>query len=118
MHHLFHDEGGWVSPETRDDSDGAGGTLADVLAQHLRDGGGPRLAGQSLIYPAADVAGESPSRKAALPARPAGHRQQRCLVRHFAARVGGRTAVLPARTKQPEGEKELVARVLQAAAGQ
>ena len=20
MHHLFHNEGGWVSPETRDDS--------------------------------------------------------------------------------------------------
>lgn len=42
--------------------DSAGGNLADVLAQHLRDGGGPRLAGQFLIYPAVDVAGEYPSR--------------------------------------------------------
>lgn len=42
--------------------DSAGGNLADVLAQHLRDGGGPRLAGQFLIYPAVDAAGEYPSR--------------------------------------------------------
>jgi len=42
--------------------DSAGGNLADVLAQHLRDGGGPRLAGQFLTYPAVDVAGEYPCR--------------------------------------------------------
>ena len=42
--------------------DSAGGNLADVLAQHLRDDGGPPLAGQFLICPAVDVAGEYPSR--------------------------------------------------------
>jgi len=42
--------------------DSAGGNLAAVVAQHLRDVGGPRLAGQFLIYPAVDMTGEYPSR--------------------------------------------------------
>ena len=60
MHHLFPNEGGWVKPETRDDS-----------------------ARSSCLTVVAVV-------------------------------VFG----LPALAKQPEGEKELVARVLQAATGQ
>jgi acetyl esterase len=42
--------------------DSAGGNLAAVVTQHLRDRGGPALAGQLLIYPATDVTGDYPSR--------------------------------------------------------
>lgn len=42
--------------------DSAGGNLAAVVAQQLRDSGGPQLAGQLLVYPAVDVTGEYPSR--------------------------------------------------------
>jgi acetyl esterase len=42
--------------------DSAGGNLAAVVCQQLRDRGGPALAGQLLIYPATDVSGDYPSR--------------------------------------------------------
>jgi len=42
--------------------DSAGGNLAAVVSQQLRDEGGPRLAGQLLIYPATDVTGDHASR--------------------------------------------------------
>jgi acetyl esterase len=42
--------------------DSAGGNLAAVVAQQLRDAGGPALAGQLLVYPAVDVTGEYASR--------------------------------------------------------
>ena len=42
--------------------DSAGGNLAAVVSQQLRDEGGPRLAGQLLIYPATDVTGDYASR--------------------------------------------------------
>jgi acetyl esterase len=42
--------------------DSAGGNLAAVVAQHARDHGGPVLAGQFLIYPATDSAGDFASR--------------------------------------------------------
>jgi acetyl esterase len=42
--------------------DSAGGNLAAVVCQQLRDRGGPALAGQFLIYPATDVSGDYPSR--------------------------------------------------------
>jgi acetyl esterase len=42
--------------------DSAGGNLAAVVAQQLRDSGGPALAGQLLVYPATDVTGDYPSR--------------------------------------------------------
>lgn len=42
--------------------DSAGGNLSAVVAQQLRDSGGPALAGQLLIYPAVDVTGEYASR--------------------------------------------------------
>ncbi|HEX6248696.1 MAG TPA: alpha/beta hydrolase, partial [Nocardioidaceae bacterium] len=42
--------------------DSAGGNLAAVVAQQLRDTGGPALAAQLLVYPACDVTGEYPSR--------------------------------------------------------
>jgi acetyl esterase len=41
--------------------DSAGGNLAAVVAQQLRDHGGPGLCGQLLIYPATDSAGDYPS---------------------------------------------------------
>ena len=41
--------------------DSAGGNLAAVVALAARDGGGPRLAGQVLIYPAVDFAMTHPS---------------------------------------------------------
>lgn len=43
--------------------DSAGGNLAAVVAQQLRDEAGPELAGQLLIYPATDLAGHYPSRR-------------------------------------------------------
>jgi acetyl esterase len=43
--------------------DSAGGNLAAVVAQQLRDTGGPALAAQLLIYPAVDVAGDYASRR-------------------------------------------------------
>ncbi len=43
--------------------DSAGGNLAAVVAQQLRDSGGPELAAQLLVYPAVDVTGEYPSRE-------------------------------------------------------
>ncbi len=46
--------------------DSAGGNLSAIVAQALRDAGGPRLAAQLLIYPGTDFAGEDgayPSRK-------------------------------------------------------
>lgn len=43
--------------------DSAGGTLAAVIAIRARDEGAPALAGQVLIYPIADVAEESDSRR-------------------------------------------------------
>lgn len=43
--------------------DSAGGNLAAVVAQQLRDDAGPALAGQFLIYPATDLAGHYPSRR-------------------------------------------------------
>jgi len=42
--------------------DSAGGNLAAVVAQQLRDTGGPALAGQLLVYPAVDVTGDYASR--------------------------------------------------------
>ncbi len=42
--------------------DSAGGNLAAVVAQVLRDEGGPRLAAQLLVYPSTDFAGDYPSR--------------------------------------------------------
>ncbi len=42
--------------------DSAGGNLAAVVAQQLRDEGGPELAAQLLVYPATDVTGDYPSR--------------------------------------------------------
>jgi acetyl esterase len=42
--------------------DSAGGNLSAVVAQQLRDSGGPQVVGQLLIYPAVDAAGEYPSR--------------------------------------------------------
>ena len=42
--------------------DSAGGNLAAVVCQQLRDRGGPALAGQLLVYPATDVSGDYPSR--------------------------------------------------------
>jgi acetyl esterase len=41
--------------------DSAGGNLAAVVALTARDAGGPALAGQLLIYPPTDMAGEYPS---------------------------------------------------------
>jgi acetyl esterase len=41
--------------------DSAGGNLAAVVTQVLRDEGGPRLRGQALIYPATDMTMSSPS---------------------------------------------------------
>ena len=114
MHHLFHNEGGWVNPETRDDS-ARNICRAVVVFGRLppRPGGVfPRLSKTAIAvceWLVAHIA--EPGGDERLPVQP-------CLVRHAAARVGGRIAVLPAHTKQPEGEKELVARVLQAAAGQ
>ena len=47
--------------------DSAGGNLAAVVARRLRDGGGPALAGQALVYPVTDMrAGDRwPSRRTA-----------------------------------------------------
>ncbi len=42
--------------------DSAGGNLAAVVAQQLRDSGGPELAAQFLVYPATDVTGDYASR--------------------------------------------------------
>ncbi len=42
--------------------DSAGGNLAAVVAQQLRDSGGPALAAQLLVYPATDVLGDFASR--------------------------------------------------------
>ena len=42
--------------------DSAGGNLAAVVTQLLRDDGGPRIDAQLLIYPAVDAAGDYPSR--------------------------------------------------------
>lgn len=44
--------------------DSAGGNLAAVTALLARDAGGPRAAGQILIYPVTDMAGETASRRA------------------------------------------------------
>jgi acetyl esterase len=41
--------------------DSAGGNLAAVVALDARDGGGPKLAGQVLVYPATDFAMKHPS---------------------------------------------------------
>jgi acetyl esterase len=41
--------------------DSAGGNLAAVVALAARDGNGPKLAGQLLIYPATDFAMDTPS---------------------------------------------------------
>ena len=41
--------------------DSAGGNLSAVVAIHARDSGGPKLAGQALIYPATDFALSHPS---------------------------------------------------------
>jgi acetyl esterase len=41
--------------------DSAGGNLAAVVALELRDAGGPRLTMQVLIYPATDMAADTPS---------------------------------------------------------
>jgi acetyl esterase len=43
--------------------DSAGGNLAAVVAQQLRDSSGPALAAQLLVYPATDVLGDYPSRQ-------------------------------------------------------
>ena len=43
--------------------DSAGGNLAAVVAQQLRDEGGPELAALLLVYPATDVTGDYPSRE-------------------------------------------------------
>jgi acetyl esterase len=43
--------------------DSAGGNLSAVVAQELRDTGGPGLAGQLLVYPAVDFTGAYPSRQ-------------------------------------------------------
>ena len=42
--------------------DSAGGNLAAVVTQQLRDSGGPALAAQLLVYPAVDVTGDYASR--------------------------------------------------------
>ena len=42
--------------------DSAGGNLAAVVAQQLRDAGGPAIAAQLLVYPAVDVTGDYASR--------------------------------------------------------
>ncbi len=42
--------------------DSAGGNLSAVVAQQLRDSGGPQVAAQFLIYPSVDARGEYPSR--------------------------------------------------------
>lgn len=42
--------------------DSAGGNLAAVVAQQLRDAGGPALTAQLLVYPAVDVTGDYASR--------------------------------------------------------
>ena len=42
--------------------DSAGGNLAAVVAQQLRDSGGPAIAAQLLVYPATDVLGDYASR--------------------------------------------------------
>ncbi len=42
--------------------DSAGGNLSAVVAQQLRDSGGPALAAQLLVYPATDVSGDYASR--------------------------------------------------------
>jgi acetyl esterase len=42
--------------------DSAGGNFAAVVAQELRDTGGPELAAQLLVYPATDATGDYPSR--------------------------------------------------------
>ena len=42
--------------------DSAGGNLAAVVAQQLRDGDGPAIAAQLLVYPAVDVTGDYASR--------------------------------------------------------
>ena len=39
--------------------DSAGGNLSAVVAQRLRDSGGPALVGQLLVYPAARLAGDA-----------------------------------------------------------
>jgi acetyl esterase len=44
--------------------DSAGGNLAAVVALELRDAGGPRLTMQVLIYPATDMAADTPSHAA------------------------------------------------------
>jgi cation diffusion facilitator CzcD-associated flavoprotein CzcO/acetyl esterase/lipase len=41
----------------------AGGTLATVTAQRVRDEGGPRLVAQALVYPPVDPRADTPSRK-------------------------------------------------------
>ena len=51
------------SPRLAVAGDSAGGNLAAVVAQQLRDTGGPALAAQLLVYPAVDVTGEYPSRE-------------------------------------------------------
>jgi acetyl esterase len=43
--------------------DSAGGNLATVVAQQLRDQGGPALVGQFLVYPATDMTGDYASRR-------------------------------------------------------
>ena len=43
--------------------DSAGGNLAAVVAQQVRDAGGPALTAQLLVYPATDVPGEYASRQ-------------------------------------------------------
>jgi acetyl esterase len=43
--------------------DSAGGNLAAVVAIHARDHGGPKLAGQALIYPATDFRMTHPSHR-------------------------------------------------------
>lgn len=43
--------------------DSAGGNLSAVMAQLARDRGGPALGMQVLIYPATDLAGETPSKR-------------------------------------------------------
>jgi acetyl esterase len=43
--------------------DSAGGNLAAVVALAARDGGGPKLAGQLLIYPATDFSRKHPSHR-------------------------------------------------------
>jgi acetyl esterase len=43
--------------------DSAGGNLAAVVAQQVRDRGGPRLAHQLLVYPVTEIGADTPSRK-------------------------------------------------------